>query len=83
MIHIVAVARLSRAAMSAPVMGDDTEAAIQEKYHLRVPVVSRQRPAMGKHDWLTLSPILEEYRRSVFRADRAHLKVSGVASAAE
>src|SRR6266487_5508585 len=38
-IHVVAVARLCGATMSAPIMGDDTEALADEEKHLRIPIV--------------------------------------------
>ena len=53
MIHIVAVGGLSRAAVTAAIMGDHAEALVEKKHHLRVPVVGRERPAMAEHDRLT------------------------------
>jgi hypothetical protein len=53
MIHIVTVADLRRAAVTAAVVCDDTEALGKEEKHLRVPVVRRERPAMAEHDGLT------------------------------
>ena len=55
-IHVVAVGGLARAAVAAPVVGDDAIAALEKEHHLRVPVVGRQRPAMAEHDGLTLCP---------------------------
>ena len=60
MIHIMAVAGLGRAAMAAPIMGDRAEVLAEEKQHLRVPIVRRQRPAMAEHDRLPRAPILIE-----------------------
>src|SRR5262249_19029396 len=57
MIHIMSVAGLSRATMSAPIGRNDTIAFAEEKKHLRVPIVRRQRPAVTEHNWLTGSPI--------------------------
>jgi hypothetical protein len=37
----VALRRLGRAAVAAPVVGDYAIAVIEEKHHLRVPVVGR------------------------------------------
>ena len=45
-IHVVSVARLGRPPMAAPVVGDHTKAVTDEKHQLRIPVVSRERPAM-------------------------------------
>ncbi len=38
-IHVVAIAGLGRASMSAPIMCNDPEALAEEEKHLRVPVV--------------------------------------------
>src|SRR5262245_49406663 len=64
MIHVVAVGDLRRAAMAAAIMGDDAIAVSDEKQHLRVPIVSRQRPAVAEHDGLALPPIFVEDLRS-------------------
>src|SRR5215472_15778261 len=56
-IHVVTIASLSRATMSAPIGGDDAIAFAEEKKHLRVPIVRRQRPAVTEHDRLTGSPV--------------------------
>jgi hypothetical protein len=55
-VHVVAVADLARAAMAAPVMGDDAVALLEEEEHLRVPVVGAQRPAVVEHDRLRPDP---------------------------
>jgi hypothetical protein len=39
MIHVMAVGHLAGAAMAAAVMRDDPKTVVQEKHHLRVPVV--------------------------------------------
>src|SRR5438477_2476988 len=57
-IHIVAVAGLCRATMSAPISCNDAETFADEKKHLRVPIIGRQRPAVAEHDGLTFAPIL-------------------------
>ena len=72
-IHVVAIAGLGRAAVSAPVMRDDAEALVQEEQHLRVPVVGRQRPAMAEHDRLTAAPVLVENLDAVLGCDRWHV----------
>src|SRR5262249_6100588 len=51
------VAGLRRATMSAPIGRNDAIAFAEEKKHLRVPIVRRQRPAVTEHDRLTGSPI--------------------------
>ena len=60
MVHVVAIAGLSGAAMAAPVMSDDPVALAKEEQHLGVPIISRERPAMAEHDGLSLTPILVE-----------------------
>src|SRR5207249_11518859 len=45
-IHVVAIANLGRATVTAPVVGDDTIALADEEKHLGVPVVGAQRPAV-------------------------------------
>ena len=52
MVHVMAAAGLGGAAMAAPVMGDDAKSLVQEEQHLGVPIVGRQRPAVGKHNGL-------------------------------
>jgi hypothetical protein len=39
MVHVVAIAGLSRAPVSAPVVGDDPVAMLQEEQQLRIPVI--------------------------------------------
>jgi len=58
--------------MSAPVVGYDAIAVLEEEQHLRVPIIGRQRPAVRENNRLTSSPILVVDLRSVFRCDRAH-----------
>ena len=62
MVHGVAIADLGRAAVSAPIMGDDAIAILNEEQHLGIPVVGGQRPAMVEHDRLGIlrTPVLEE-----------------------
>jgi hypothetical protein len=58
--------------MAAPVVGDHSETLAEEEYHLRVPIIGRQRPAVAKHDGLTLAPVLIEDFRAVLRLDCTH-----------
>src|SRR5437879_1109426 len=71
MIHIVAVAGLGGAAMSASVVGDDAIALLKKEEHLRVPIISRQRPAVAEDDGLSFAPvfIIDVDVRSVFFSD--------------
>jgi hypothetical protein len=71
-IHVVTVAGLCGASVSAPVMGDHAVAVLQEEQHLVIPIVARQRPAVAEHDGLARAPVLKEDLRAVGRRDRAH-----------
>src|SRR5947207_3102701 len=73
MIHVMAAARLGRAAMAPPVMGDHTEALAEKEEHLSVPIVRRERPAMAEHDGLTRTPVLVENVDAVPGGDRGHV----------
>src|SRR2546421_12957920 len=73
MIHVMAAARLGRAAMAPPVMGDDPEALAEKEEHLSVPIVRRERPAMAEHDGLTRTPVLVENIGAVPGGDRGHV----------
>ena len=59
-VHVVAGGGLARAAMAAPIVGDDAVALLEEEQHLCIPVVARQGPAVMEHDWLTGAPVLVE-----------------------
>src|SRR5262245_20226958 len=72
-IHIVAVAGLSRAAMSAPIRRDYPIAFGEKEQHLRVPIVRTERPAMAEHDGLSFAPVFVINSYSVFGFDVAHI----------
>src|SRR5438132_13097545 len=72
MIHVVAIGRLARTSMPAPIMRDDAIAMLQEEHHLRVPVIRSERPAVRKHNRLSFTPVLVENLCAVLRRDRAH-----------
>ena len=57
-VHVVAATDLARPAMAAPIMGDDAVALFDEVEHLRIPVVSAQRPSVMKDDRLTGTPVI-------------------------
>jgi len=81
MIHVVTLARLGRAAMATAIVGDDAESLVEEEQHLRIPIVGRQGPPMGKHNRLTTTPILVVNRHSVFGCNRiahAHAQIAPV-----
>src|SRR6476620_3286226 len=70
-VHVVAAAGLSRATMSAPITCDDAETFAEEKKHLRVPIIRRERPAVTEHNRLPAAPvfIIDVDVRSVFFSD--------------
>src|SRR6185312_12494447 len=72
-VHVVALRRLGRAAVTATVMSDDAVAAQHEEHQLGVPVVGTQRPTVMEHERLTSSPILVEDLRAVRGRDERHL----------
>src|ERR1700688_2953601 len=72
MIHVMAVSRLGGTAMSAPVVSYDPIAMLEEEQHLRVPIISRQRPAVAEDHRLPFAPILIINLCSVFSGDGCH-----------
>src|SRR5256885_13246779 len=72
MIHVVAIGRLARTSMPAPIMCDDAIAMVHKKHHQRVPIVRSERPAVRKHNRLSFTPVLIENLCAVLRRDRAH-----------
>jgi hypothetical protein len=73
-IHIVTVAYLRRAAVAAPVMGDDPVALAEKIEQLRIPIVSAQRPSVVEDDRLGAlrSPVLKVDISAVFGGDHSH-----------
>src|SRR5580658_7939864 len=82
MVHVVACVHLGGAAVTAPVMRNDSIAVGKEEQHLYVPVVRRQRPAVVKHKGLSVlrAPVLVENLRTVPRLQRAHANSSSQAA---
>src|SRR2546422_673273 len=76
MIHVMAATGLGGTAMSAPVVGYDAIAVLEEEQHLRVPIIGRQRPAVAKHDGLTFAPVLVVDLRPIFRRNCRHVMFS-------
>src|SRR6266568_4759528 len=76
LVHVVALPRLVRPAMAAPVVSDDPIAVLTEEQHLGFPGVPGERPTMGEEDRLSRSPVLVSDLRSVFGRDRAHRRGS-------
>src|SRR6185295_19599192 len=73
-IHVVTVAHLGRAAMAAPVMGDDAVALVEEIEHLRIPIIATQRPSMVEDDRLGIlgAPVLVIDFRAVLGGNHTH-----------
>src|SRR5262245_38554677 len=74
-VHVVAVTHLTRPAMAAPVMSDDSISLPEQVEHLGVPVVGAQWPTMMEDDGLRVlwTPVLVENFHSVLGGNRAHL----------
>src|SRR5271167_4948551 len=73
-VHVVTDAGLCGASVATSIVGDHSEAMLQEEQHLGVPIVSRQRPAVAEDDRLARAPVLEENLDAVGRSDRAHVR---------
>src|SRR5438046_9511531 len=67
-VHVVSAAGLSRATMSTPISCNDAETFAEEKKHLRVPIIRRERPAVTEHNRLPGAPvfIIDVDVRSIF-----------------
>src|SRR5439155_5883483 len=74
-VHVVTVAGLRGASVSAPVMGDNAIVVLEEEQHLGVPIVARERPAVAENDWLARTPVLVEDLGAIGRRDRAHVRL--------
>ena len=72
-IHVVAAADLARAAVAAPVMGDDAEALAWKNSIWASQSSADKRPAMAEDDGLPRAPILVEDLDAVLGGNRAHL----------
>ena len=57
MVHVVSATGLSRATMSAPISRNDAVTFAEEKKHLRVPIIRRERPAVAEHNRLPAAPV--------------------------
>src|SRR5262249_42708445 len=71
-VKIVAVPRLTRAAVTAAVVRDAAVAARDQEEHLVFKRLRAQWPAVAEHDWLTGSPVIVVELRPVLRRERAH-----------
>src|SRR5580704_5299974 len=72
MIHIMSVSGLGGTPMSAAVVRYDAITMLEKEQHVGVPIISRQRPAVAKHDGLPFAPILVIDLCSVFGGDGCH-----------
>src|ERR1700733_9259946 len=75
-IHVVSATRLTRPAMTPPIVGNHPIPMLQKEHHLRVPIVGRQRPSVRENDGLPFSPIFVINIYSISRCDRAHNRSS-------
>ena len=71
-VHLVAVPRLARAAVTAPVVRDAAVAVAREEHHLRVPGVGGERPAVAEDDGLAGAPVLVVDLGAVPGGDEGH-----------
>src|SRR5215510_11157595 len=71
-IHVVALPRLARSAVAAPVMGDDAQAVRGQEEHLVLPGIGRERPAVAEHDRIAGPPVLVVDLRSVSGSNARH-----------
>src|SRR5262249_7197961 len=71
-IEVVALPRLARTPVTAPIMRDTAITALGEEEHLVFERIGAQRPAMAEDDGLTRAPILVVDLGAVFGSDRAH-----------
>src|SRR5262249_43602424 len=71
-VHFVADPGLTRTTMAAPVVRDDSVAALAKEEHLVIPRIGGQRPAMAKNDRLALPPIFVIDLCSVFGCNGRH-----------
>src|SRR5580704_5826648 len=72
MIHIMSVSGLGGTPMSAAVVRYDAITMLEKEQHVGVPIISRQRPAVAKHDGLPFAPVLVIDLCSVFGGDGCH-----------
>src|SRR4029453_3686997 len=70
-VHVVSATGLSRATMSAPISRNDAKTFAEEKKHVSVPIIRRERPAVTEHNRLSFAPIfiIDINVRSVFFSD--------------
>src|ERR1019366_7254347 len=75
-VHVVASPGLARAAMASTVMSDRAIAVGCQEYHLTLPTIGIQWPAVAEHDGLSCAPILVIDLGAVFGRNRTHCLAS-------
>ena len=77
-VHVVSVGHLGRAAVAAPIVGDDSVALVEEVEELGVPVVGTEGPAVMEDERLggLWSPVFEGELDTVFGGDGLHERIS-------
>ena len=71
-VHVVAVPRLARPTVAAPIVRDAAIAVRREEHHLVFERVGVERPAVTEDDRLPLAPVLVIELGSVLCRDRRH-----------
>src|SRR5690242_20255180 len=56
-VHVMSVAGLTRATVSPAISRDNAIAFAEEKKHLRVPIVRRERPSVAEDNRLSATPV--------------------------
>ena len=74
MVHVMAIARLARAAMTPAIVSDDTIAVAEQVENLGIPLIGAQWPAVVKDDRLSAlgTPVLVENLKAIFGCDARH-----------
>ena len=72
-VEVVAVPRLARAAVPAPVMRDAAIAAVGQIEHLVLEGVRREGPAVAEDDGLPLAPVVVVERGAIGSVERRHV----------
>ncbi|MNF95797.1 hypothetical protein D3C84_785660 [compost metagenome] len=80
MVHVVAIPDLAGAPVAAAVMGDNPITLGQEEQHLRIPVVTAERPTVVEENHLGIAraPVFIEDFNAVFGCDECHVRCSSV-----
>src|SRR6202034_1730165 len=71
-VHVMAQRGLGRATVTSAIVRDYAVSVLEEKQHLGVPIIGRQRPSVMKHDGLPRAPILVVNLCSVFGRYKRH-----------